>query len=116
MINYQFPTEDDSLAFEMENLAETLGKEVRQVWVDFQTEQWQLTGVKPKASHLDSWEKLNEADKEVDRRIGQKLFFRGYNESLKKISALESEVKELKRQNALLKMQLNPALLDNLHG
>ena len=47
---------------------ETLGQKVRQVWIDWASEQ-----PDPKASWLVPWEGLSEPDREVDRRIGETL-------------------------------------------
>lgn len=51
---------------------ETLGKRVREVWVNYCLK---IGDNKP--SHIASWEKLNEHDKEVDREIGEELFLLG---------------------------------------
>lgn len=48
---------------------ETLGREVRAVWVAWAEEQ-----PDPKPSWLVPWEGLGEADREVDRRIGERLY------------------------------------------
>lgn len=50
-------------------LRETLGMLVRQVWIDWAKEQ-----PNPKPSWLVPWEGLSEPDREVDRRIGERLF------------------------------------------
>ena len=47
---------------------ETLGKLVRQVWIEWAKEQ-----PNPKASWLVPWERLSESDREVDRRIGENV-------------------------------------------
>lgn len=47
---------------------EQLGREVRNVWVEFAKEQRD-----PKPSHLIGWDELDEANKEVDRRIGEHI-------------------------------------------
>jgi hypothetical protein len=51
---------------------EALGKIVREVWIDWAKEQ-----PNPKQSWLEPWENLAEPDKEVDRRIGERLFNAG---------------------------------------
>lgn len=53
---------------------EELGRIVRQIWIDFAIEQADITGVPTKPHHLLSWDELDEADKEVDRRIGEALY------------------------------------------
>lgn len=53
-------------------LRERLGRIVREVWVEWAREQ-----PSPKASWLVPWEGLNEPDREVDRRIGERLFAEG---------------------------------------
>lgn len=47
---------------------ETLGRIVREVWIEWANEQ-----PNPKASWLVPWDGLSEPDKEVDRRIGERL-------------------------------------------
>lgn len=59
-----------------QTLREKLGKLVREVWIDWAREQ-----PNPKSSWLVEWDGLNEPDKEVDRRIGQRLYFRGIREA-----------------------------------
>lgn len=54
---------------------ETLGRIVREIWVDFAREQ-----PDPKPHHLAPWEALSEPMKEVDRRIGERLFVLGREE------------------------------------
>lgn len=51
---------------------ERLGRIVREVWIAWAKEQ-----PNPKASWLVPWEGLSEPDKEVDRRIGDRLFSEG---------------------------------------
>jgi len=51
---------------------EALGREVRAAWVA-----WALEQPSPKASWLVPWEGLDEPDREVDRRIGERLFAMG---------------------------------------
>lgn len=48
---------------------ELLGQLVRDEWIAWAKEQ-----PNPKASWLVPWEKLSEPDKEVDRRIGERIF------------------------------------------
>ncbi len=55
---------------------EELGRIVREVWVKWAKEQ-----SNPKESWLKPWEELTEPDKEVDRRIGEKLWQTGYIEA-----------------------------------
>jgi hypothetical protein len=47
---------------------EALGRKVREVWIDWATQQ-----LNPKASWLVPWEGLSEPDREVDRRIGERV-------------------------------------------
>jgi hypothetical protein len=56
---------------------ERLGRIVRKVWVDWAKEQ-----PNPKPSWLQPWEELSEPDREVDRRIGERLYLIG-TQSLK---------------------------------
>lgn len=51
-----------------EEKREYLGREVRNVWVAFAREQ-----ADPKPAHLLPWAELDEANKEVDRRIGEHI-------------------------------------------
>lgn len=51
---------------------EHLGREVRAAWVSWAREQ-----PSPKPSWLVSWEGISEPDREVDRRIGERLFAMG---------------------------------------
>lgn len=51
---------------------EALGRFVREVWVE-----WAKDQPNPKPSWLVPWEQLSESDKEVDRRIGERLFTLG---------------------------------------
>jgi len=55
-----------------QNDREALGKEVRAVWIGWAKEQ---PLVKP--SWLAPWEELSESDREVDRRIGERLYSMG---------------------------------------
>lgn len=48
---------------------EELGRLVREVWIEWAKEQ-----PAPKASWLVEWDGLSEPDKEVDRRIGERLY------------------------------------------
>jgi hypothetical protein len=50
-------------------LGETLGRRVREVWVNWAKEQ-----PDPKPHWLTSWDELDEPSKEVDRRIGLALW------------------------------------------
>jgi transposase-like protein len=47
---------------------ETLGRWVREAWVD-----WAMTQPNPKPSWLVPWEQLGETDREADRVIGERL-------------------------------------------
>lgn len=47
---------------------ETLGREVRRVWIEFCLENGDT-----KPSHLASWEEMTEPEREVDRRIGEAI-------------------------------------------
>ena len=55
-----------------QDLRDRLGKLVRDVWIGWAKEQ-----PSPKPSWLVPWEELGEVDREVDRRIGEKLFVEG---------------------------------------
>lgn len=50
-----------------------LGQLVREIWIS-----WAVDQPNPKPSWLVPWEELSEADKEVDRMIGEKLFLVGF--------------------------------------
>jgi hypothetical protein len=57
--------------------SERLGREVREEWVSYAH-----TQPNPKPHHLLPWEELDEASKEVDRRIGDRLFALGWQAAL----------------------------------
>lgn len=57
---------------------EKLGKIVREIRIDFVKEQSELTGTPAKPGHLTEWPGLDETNKEVDRRIGWRLYELGY--------------------------------------
>jgi hypothetical protein len=59
-------------------LREKLGRLVRQVWTDWANEQ-----PSPKASWLVPWARLSEPEREVDRRIGERLFTEGIEGAIK---------------------------------
>ena len=61
---------------------EDLGKLVREVWVAWAREQ-----PSPKASWLVEWEGLCEADREVDRRIGERLAQEGVTLAMRSAGA-----------------------------
>ena len=64
---------DEMLAAqEDERHADSLGRIVREVWIAWAKEQ-----PTPKPSWLVPYDQLSEPDKEVDRRIGKRLFFEG---------------------------------------
>jgi hypothetical protein len=52
-----------------ESLAEILGKAVRDEWVSCKLEEVQQGKIIP-ADHLTEWEKLDERNQDIDRRIG----------------------------------------------
>lgn len=58
-------------------LREVLGKHVRSEWIAWAKEQ-----PNSKPSWLVEWDGLNEPDKEVDRRIGERLFREGLRSTL----------------------------------
>lgn len=58
-------------------LRERLGRMVREVWIEWAREQ-----PNPKPSWLVPWEGLSEADREVDRRIGETLYAQGLSDTL----------------------------------
>jgi hypothetical protein len=60
------------------DLRERLGRLVREVWVDWAKEQ-----PVPKNHWLLPWEVLSEADKEVDRRIGEAVYILGRAERMR---------------------------------
>jgi hypothetical protein len=53
---------------------EALGKVVRRVWVRFKQREM-MEGKPTPDHHLSPWEELSESDKEVDRQIGEAVFF-----------------------------------------
>lgn len=57
---------------------EVLGQIVREEWVEWAREQ-----PEPKPSWLKPWEELTEEEKEVDRRIGERLWRVGYQDGLR---------------------------------
>lgn len=59
-------------------LREDLGKMVRDEWVAWAKEQ-----PNPKPSWLVPWDGLSEPDKEVDRRIGERLYRAGMHDAIK---------------------------------
>lgn len=65
---------------------EELGRIVREVWVEWAKEQQS-----PKPSWLVPWEGLGEPDKEVDRRIGERLAAEGNAEIANPRKPLEFE-------------------------
>lgn len=56
---------------------EALGRLVREVWIE-----WAKKQPDAKASWLVLWEDLSESDKEVDRKIGQRLFEEGVHAAI----------------------------------
>jgi hypothetical protein len=70
-----------------DNLEETLGKRVREVWI-----MWAKEQPNPKDSWLTSWEELSEPDKEVDRRIGIALWGDFINELKKQTELLANQI------------------------
>lgn len=65
---------------------EQLGREVRAEWIAWAREQ-----PSPKPSWLVPWEDLGELDREVDRRIGERLYRMGARD-LGELSATVDEV------------------------
>ena len=51
------------------DLRERLGKEVRAEWIN-----WAHLQPEPKASWLEPWDVLTEPEREVDRRIGERIY------------------------------------------
>lgn len=62
---------------------EYLGCLVRKIWVEFAKEQQERTGIAAKPSNLLGWNDLDEDNKEVDRRIGSKLYLLGFDSGSK---------------------------------
>lgn len=54
---------------------EQLGRLVREVWIKYCCDTGDM-----KPSHLAPWEELSEGEKEVDRKIGEVLYFEGMND------------------------------------
>lgn len=67
-----------AIAGDPEEPRELLGRLVRQVWIEWAREQDD-----PKPSWLLPWEDLDDGQKEVDMRIGEKLFKAGQLSSLR---------------------------------
>jgi hypothetical protein len=57
-------------------ILDRLGRMVREVWIEWAREQ-----PNPKPSWLLSWEEIEESDREVDRRIGLRLYDRGFQDA-----------------------------------
>lgn len=55
------------------------GRMVREVWIEWANEQPDARPYHPR--WLLPWEQLNERDKEVDRRIGERLFAQGLRQA-----------------------------------
>lgn len=66
---------------------ESLGREVRLEWVEWATEQDD-----PKPSWLVPWEGLSEPDREVDRRIGERLHRMGITAAAEQLAAIHDAV------------------------
>jgi hypothetical protein len=56
---------------------EQAGRNVRAIWIEWAREQ-----PAPKPSWLTPWEELTEPEKEVDRRIGERMYEAGFREAL----------------------------------
>lgn len=56
---------------------ELLGRRVRDVWISWAREQFL-----PKKSWLKQWQDLTEPEREVDRRIGETLYFEGLHDAI----------------------------------
>ena len=54
--------------------SEDLGRTVREVWIE-----WAKTQPNPKPSWLIPWEELDAAQREVDTKIGERLWHMGAN-------------------------------------
>ena len=72
---------------------ESLGRQVRDVWVDWACEQ-----PDPKPSWLLKWEALGESDREVDRRIGETLYQAGFAAAQKQLRVAEAEHSQCYRE------------------
>jgi hypothetical protein len=68
-----------------EALREELGREVRRVWVAWAREQ-----LDPKPSWLAPWEALGEAEREVDRRIGHRLYALGVADGIVSLGQIQA--------------------------
>lgn len=77
MPNQVEPPEPTPEEIEDAALREVLGKIVRAEWIAWAKEQ-----PCPKPSWLVEWDSLGEPDKEVDRRIGERLFREGLRSTL----------------------------------
>jgi 3-hydroxyacyl-CoA dehydrogenase len=73
---------------------EALGIRVRQVWIE-----WAKTQPDPKPSWLLPWEEMLEADKEVDRMIGETIAGEAWDEADEEIEAVQERL-EAQRQTA----------------
>jgi hypothetical protein len=68
-------------------LRDDLGRIVREVWVSWAQEQ-----PNPKASWLVPYDQLNEPDREVDRRIGERLFREGLRSTFPECKKLREQL------------------------
>lgn len=66
---------------------ETLGREVRRVWIEFCRE---IGDDKP--SHLASWEDMTEPEREVDRRIGEAIARMALTEEVERLRLIEERM------------------------
>ena len=65
---------------------ELVGRLVRQVWIEWASEQDE-----PKPSWLLPWEDLDDGQREVDMRIGEKLYQAGIDALTRKIKRLRDD-------------------------
>jgi hypothetical protein len=72
---------------------DALGKHVRAVWISWAREQ-----PNPKPSWLVPWEGLGEADREVDRRIGEVLYRRGQAERERHVEGVAVQFRQMMAQ------------------
>lgn len=78
---------------ESDDLRDQLGRQVREVWMEWAREQ-----PSPKPSWLVPWEDLREPDREVDRRIGEALYLRGQDAAVERVAELTRERDGLQQQ------------------
>ncbi len=76
---------------------EALGRKVRDIWIAWAREQ-----AAPKPSWLVPWDGLSEPDREVDRRIGERLYGMGRHKASRELDAACAELAALRASLAAL--------------